>query len=269
MGTAELVVVVMMAAVLVGGFAQSVTGFGFALVVAPACALALPGALVVGTVARLAVAVDALVLAGSHRNVDRAGVTRLVAPGLCAVPVGLFLTHVVPVSTLVVVGAVATLVVAAAITARTGASSWHHLTRSPAGSVGPPTAPPAAACPAGARRSAGKGSAVGVGFLAGVLGLTSGLSGPPVALHAMLGGRPLAASRGTMAAFFLVVDVSAVLIHPEAASVVKMLVLSAAGLVGILAGGWARGRLDDAVVRLAVVGLVMACASGAMIHCLW
>jgi uncharacterized membrane protein YfcA len=269
MGAAELVVVVMVAAVLVGGFAQSVTGFGFALVVAPACALALPGALVVGTVARLAVAVDALVLTSSHGDVDRGGLARLVAPGLCAVPVGFFLTRVVPVGALVAAGAVATLLVAAAVTFRTAASSWHRLTRSSTGVAGPPAARAAAARHTCGGRSAGTGSAVSVGFLAGVLGLTSGLSGPPVALHAMLGGRPLAASRGTMAAFFLVVDVAAVLVHPEAASVAEMLALSAAGLAGIVIGARARARLDDAVVHLAVVGLVMVCAMGAMIHCLW
>jgi uncharacterized membrane protein YfcA len=268
MGAAELVVVVMVAAVVVGGFAQSVTGFGFALVVAPACALALPGALVVGTVARLAVAVDALVLAGSHRDVDRGGLARLVAPGLCAVPVGLFLIRVVPVGALVVVGAVATLAVAVVITGSTGTASWRRLTRSSSSSAHLPDLPPTVTQHDRGGRS-GASSAAGVGFLAGVLGLTSGLSGPPVALHAMLGGRPVAASRGTMAAFFLVVDVAAVLIHPEAASVAKMLALSAAGLAGIVIGGRARARLDDAVVHLAVVGLVMACAMGAMIHCLW
>src|SRR3546814_10877338 len=49
------------------------------------------------------------------------------------------------------------------------------------------------------------------GMASSAMGVTAGMAGPPVALQALRSGRPVTESRATLAAFFLVIDLAAVL----------------------------------------------------------
>jgi uncharacterized membrane protein YfcA len=108
----------------------------------------------------------------------------------------------------------------------------------------------------GPRLEATRGTLTGAGFLAGFMGTTTGVGGPPLALvyqHA-----PGAAFRATMAGFFLTAVVLALISLALAGqfgpSEMRLALVLLPGLfVGYGGSGWAVSRLPNRVVRPAVL----------------
>jgi uncharacterized protein len=166
------------AGVVAGGFVQSASGFGFALVAAPALTATIGPLAAVPTIALLGSLVNALTLAGERR---RSALLRHHAAVLVAASVpGMFLGALVlahaPRDLLRGLVAVVTLVSVALYLGE------RRLGRERV------------------RRASGVAPAV----LAGALGAASGINGPPLVAHLRRWGATPEQMRETLAAFFLV-----------------------------------------------------------------
>jgi uncharacterized membrane protein YfcA len=200
-------------------------------VVVPACALLLDSGDVLGTVARLGLLVDLVVLWQGRHALDLRLVGTYLAPAAVAVPIGFATSAVVPEGSLVIGAALVTL------------AAGVLLLRA---------------------QTVGAGRPVAAGFASGFLGITVGMSGPPVAIDTAKRGLSPDATRASLAAFFAVVDLTAALAHPRAAGagVTALLVLAAA--VGLLAGHRIARRSGATDLRRAVAVLVVAGALAAL-----
>ncbi len=231
-------VAALIVAVLIGASAQRATGIGFNLVVAPVAALALPTHDVVGTVVRLALVVDILVIVADRKAINWHQVWHYGWPAAVAVPFAWLVGRAVDPALLIAVTTLATLL-AAAILARP--SRW--------------TRP-------GERAERISGNVAG--FFSGFLGVSTGLAGPPLALHTSISSQPLASNRSTMAMFFAIVEFTAVLIHRQATGPALTAVLVGFVLLGMLTGGLLIGRVREHRLRRAVLVLVTLSALAAL-----
>lgn len=241
-----LLLVLLGTTVAVGAFAQRTTGIGFTLLVGPACAMALQPDAALGTAVRLAIVADLAVLIAQRTGLTWREVGAYLWPALAAFPLALGAVRVVPADVLLVTAACATIVAALALVPR-----GTPMTTDPNGQDDRPAFDARAA-----------------GFAAGFLGITTGMAGPPLALHATLTRRPLAASRATMTAFFLVIDAAAIIAHPTAASTATTAVLVVALLTGTVVGGLAVDRIREISLRRAIPPLVIAGACTALVRVL-
>ena len=166
------------AGVVAGGFVQSATGFGFALVAAPALTATLGPVVAVCTIAVLGVLVNALTLAGERRRSALLGskAAVLIAASVPGMLVGALVLAEAPRDALRALVAVVT-VVSVAVYLRE-----RRLGRGRA------------------RRASGIAPAV----LAGALGAAAGINGPPLVAHLRRWGATPEQMRETLAAFFLV-----------------------------------------------------------------
>jgi uncharacterized membrane protein YfcA len=104
------------------------------------------------------------------------------------------------------------------------------------------------------------------GLASGAMGVTAGLAGPPIAMQTLRTGRPVAHSRSTLAAFFLVIDAAAVLARGVPRPDALALWLLAGGAVGYL-GGLGIGRVvPDRSVRIGVLVLAAGAAGAALVR---
>ena len=202
-----------LAAVAVGGLVQSATGFGFALIVAPALTAALGPFVAVPTATVLGIVVNGLTLAGEGRRpavLGRTATILLVASVPGTALGALFLAHAPADAVRIVVAAVVV-----------GTVVLYVRTSEPLVPV---------------RRSP-----VAAGVLAGALGATSAINGPPLVLHLRRIGAAAAESRDTLAFFFLVSGA----VTLGALAVVGALRIHSAivGLALCAAAGQALGRL--------------------------
>lgn len=232
-------VILLLLAVVVGAMAQRATGIGFNLVVAPACALALSAGVALGTVVRLALLADLLVLLGDGHAIQWTRVWHYAWPAAVAVPVAWLTTRVVGPSVLLTGATVATLV-AVGVLVRPASR------RTPSDRVD---------------RVSGRAA----GFAAGFMGVTTGLSGPPLALHTASGNRSLAGDRSTMAVFFVAVDLTATLMHPTAAGLGLLALLGVAAVLGTTIGAVLIGRVHERLLRRAVLVMVTVSATVALV----
>jgi uncharacterized membrane protein YfcA len=228
------------AAVAAGACAQRAAGIGFTLGVAPACALALGPADALGTLVRVALIADVAVLVAERSAFELRAAREYLVPALFALPVAFVATHALPPRFLVTAATVATLA-AVAFLARTARAS----------------------APRATERASGLAGNV-AGFASGFMGLTTGMSGPPLAIHAVHARRPMATNRATFAFFFAIVDLVAVLAHPRAAGAPVLAVLVAMVLVGTAAGAPAASRIDERRLRTGLLVLVALGASAAL-----
>lgn len=210
------------AAVVAGSVAQAITGFGFALVAAPALVAwmgptpAVVTVCVLGTVA----SVPPYLREARHTHwpmvavwfVPATVVTWLVGLVIGDLDAGL-LAAVAGLAVLVAVGLLAA-----------GRS---------------------------AKRATGVHGAVLAGAVSGAMNVVGGVGGPPVALYAANAGWPTARTRATLLAFFALQNVVTVAVlgwvWPPWTTVVAM-------LLGTVAGVWAARLLSASVVRVAVLG---------------
>lgn len=235
--------VLLLLAVVLGAFAQGATGIGFGLLCAPVAALVLDPADVVGTVARVALVVDVALVLGGRASVDGRVLRNYALPAIAAVPLAVATLAVVPDTAVVVAVSVLTLAGATAL-------------------LGARAVPDAVvlAAPAGPQLAAG--------FLAGFMGVTSGMPGPPVALEAARRHAPPAQARATLAVLFLCIDGIAAVANPTSVSGTALALLAAASLVGLLAAArWARA-VDVVLLRRALVVLIVVSSLAAIARAL-
>jgi uncharacterized protein len=224
-------------ATLAGAALQSATGFGFALLCAPALLAVLGAREAIGTVLVLSMAMNLLVLAGERRRLavlagPLATLLLAAAPGLVA---GALLLAAISRAALQVVTGVAVLA-AVAIAARPGRRARRSL----------PGATPA------------------VGLLTGALTTATGVNGPPIVLWLRQRAATPAEVRDSLAAAFLVLNVlgtAAVALLGGSGRSVRPLAVVA--LLPLLVVGHAAGRrvflrLDPARFRAAGLALVAA-----------
>jgi uncharacterized protein len=228
------------AAVAVGGLVQSATGFGFALVVAPALTATLGPFVAVPTATVLGIVVNGLTLAGEGRRpavLWRTAWLLLAASVPGTVLGALFLDWAPADAVRVLVAAV--VIATVVLYATTGGTSPRR----------------------------GGASPVGAGFLAGALGSTSAINGPPLVLHLRRIGASAAAARDTLAFYFLV---SAVLTLAALAAVGaariadEIAALIAAAVAGQLLGRLAFPRLE-AHREAATLGVLCLSAAAATV----
>lgn len=215
--------VLALAGVVLGGFAQSVTGLGFALVAAPGLIALLGPTRGVAVVVLLGTLASVIPLLGQWRDVRvRDGATLLV-PTLLATPV---------VGALVSGADTAVLAVAAGAGVLVGVLAlWRGLRWQPLVSVP---------------------GAIGTGIASAALNVIGGVGGPPVGLYAANAGWEPRASRATLQGFFLIQGLvtAAVVgfVWPDPWAV-------AALVVGTMSGMWVAPRVPGEVARRAVLGV--------------
>ena len=208
------------AGVLAGGFVQSATGFGFALVAAPALTATLGPLVAVPTIALVGSIVNALTLAGERRRSALLGrrAAVLIAASVPGMAVGALVLANAPRDLLRGLVAVVTLASVAAYVSQRGQAA------------------------AGGRRASGVAPAV----LAGALGAASGINGPPLVAHLRRWGATPEQMRETLAAFFLVsglLTLGAIAVVGALDLAPDLGLLLAAAVAGQLLGGLAFARL--------------------------
>ena len=235
------------AIVIAGGSAacQSLTGFGFALVMVPLLSLVwdVKSAVVTSTVLST-VALLPLVLA-ARRHARLTTVAALVAGSVVGIPVGLLILEWIEPETLkIMVGVV---VIAASILA-------YRVREVRA------TRPRA-------------GPALAAGAASGVLGGSTSMGGPPAIFYLLSTERNLEAFRGTLFAFFLpsglvrIAGLAAVgRITPDVLRV-SAIVLPAL-VVGTVIGAWLRHRVHEETFRLLVLVILILTSVGVIVSAL-
>ena len=212
-----------------GATAQAVTGFGFALVAAPALVAALGPTQGVSVVCILGVLASLLPYAREARHTDWRAVALWWAPTLAVT---------------LLLGAALAGLDARLLSALSGAAVILAVVLLARGRT--------------SVRLAGRRGAVLAGAVSGAMNLVGGVGGPPVALYASNAGWPIERVRPTLMAFFAVQNVVTVAVigwvWPGPALVVAL-------VIGSVLGVAVASRLDAAAVRIAV--LAVAAAGGA------
>ena len=221
---------------------QSLTGFGFALVMVPLLSLAwdvksaVVTSTVLGTVALLPLLFEA------RRHVRLAMVAALLAGSLAGVPAGILLLDWIDPEALKILVGVAVI----------GASVLVYRVRE-----------------ARATR-AGVAPAVAAGAVSGVLRASTSMGGPPAVLYLLSAEQDVEAFRGTLLAFFL--PMSLVTIAGLAAvgrvtpDVVRTSVIALPAMaLGLAAGGWLRYRVREELFRLIVLLVLIFSSIGVII----
>ena len=231
-------------AVLAAAALQSATGFGFALIAAPALLALFEPVEAITSVLVFALLVNLLMLAGERRSLSvRAGDVALVLltalPGLA---LGVLVLKSVDREGLQVVVGVSVMTAAALATLTLGA---------------------------GREASAGGGGRVTgalAGMLAGVFTTATSVNGPPLVLWMLQAGRSAEEMRDSLSAVFVCLNVAGlatVALSVEGAGAVSAGVLLSGALAAV--GGWLAGRyaftrMSDA--RFAGTALVVAFTAG-------
>ncbi|HET8615914.1 MAG TPA: sulfite exporter TauE/SafE family protein [Actinomycetales bacterium] len=221
----------------VAAFAQSVSGFGSALVAVPLLSLLAGPRTAVVTITVLSIAMTGLATARERRHVEWHVAGTLALTGLLGMPVGLVLLTALEPRTLTLV--IAVLVLAFALLL---ASGW-------APHPGP-----------WARRASG--------VVSGAMLTSTGMNGPPLVITLQAMRLRADRFRATLQAAFCTQDVAAVLGFVVVGQVNRtVLVAVAAGLPG-LPLGWLLGdrvftALSASVFRKVVLGMLVASAAAA------
>lgn len=194
-----------------GAAAQAITGIGFSLVCAPFLVAAEGGREGVRLAILLSALLNAVMVARERRDVRPSLVLLLLVPAGLATPVFALVVRQLPERVLTGVAGGVILVAVAAL-----ASGLR------------------------ARRAEGRGGAVVAGVVSAGMNVASGVGGPPVALYAVNAGWPPRTARASLQAYFLCLNVVALvgLGLPDLRP----------GLFVAMAVGWAAGTLVDRVV---------------------
>jgi uncharacterized membrane protein YfcA len=218
-------------------FAQSVSGFGSALVAVPLLSVLAGPRTAVVTITALSIAMTALATVRERRHVQWRVAGTLAAAGLIGMPVGLVLLTSLGARALTLVIAALVLVVTVML-----ARGW-------SAHPGP-----------WARRSAG--------VLSGAMLTSTGMNGPPLVITLQALRLRSDAFRATLQAVFCAQDVAAVAGFVAVGQLNRtVLVAVAAGLPG-LPLGWLLGdrvftRIDQDVFRRVVLGMLVVSADAA------
>lgn len=214
------------------GFAQGFAGFGSTLVALPILGLVLPARTAVPAACLMALCLNAALVARLHGNIRRGWLALLVASSLPGAALGVMLLGAAPDLVLKGLLGAATLYAAA------------RLLR-----AGAPEAAP------------GGGWAAAAGVLAGFMGVSIGVNGPPIV--AWMARQPWDARtvKATLTSYFLLAGL--VIVGTQAAGGMfnaKTLHVFALSLPALAAGIWAgsasSGRLGETVFRRAFLGFL-------------
>ncbi|HEY9482150.1 MAG TPA: sulfite exporter TauE/SafE family protein [Micromonosporaceae bacterium] len=220
------------AIVSIAASAQAVTGFGFAMLAVPLLALVMPvnTAVVVGSIASLAMSVVTATHDQAHVQWRTAGV--IVAVAVVAMPLGLYLLVALPASALTALIGVAVLV------------STYLVWRRPA-------------------LPERRGTLIYVGLIVGLLTTATGTNGPPLVAAFQSLGYGKQAFRATIAATFVgcgIVSIGFFAYGRELTTpaVQACLVGIPGGFIGWWAGDHIFRRLDTSVFRIVVLVALVA-----------
>jgi hypothetical protein len=221
---------------------QSLTGFGFALVMVPLLSLAwdVKSAVVTSTV--LGTVVLLPLLFEARRHVRLATAAALVAGSLAGVPAGiLLLDWIDPEALKILVGV--TVVAASVLVYRV-----REVRATRAGVI----------------------PAVAAGAVSGILGGSTSMSGPPAVLYLLGTEKDVEAFRGTILAFFLpmglVTIVGFAVVGRVTPDVVRISVIALPALVvGLVIGAWLRYRVREELFRLLVLLFLILTSIGVII----
>jgi hypothetical protein len=221
---------------------QSLTGFGFALVMVPLLSLAwdVKSAVVTSTVLGIFALLPLLLEARRHVRLRTAGA--LVTGSLAGIPPGiLLLDWIDPEALKILVGV--TVVAASVLVYRV-----REVRATPTGA----------------------GPAVAVGAVSGVLRGSTSMAGPPAVLYLLGVERDVEAFRGTLLAFFLPTSLVAMVGMAAVGRVTPdVLRTSAIALpalvVGLVVGAWLRYRVREELFRLLVLLLLILSSIGVIV----
>lgn len=226
-----------LAAVLLGALAQSVSGLGFSLVSAPFLVVLLGPLEGVRIGVALSIVLNVALLVRLRRDVDRRSAVRLLVPSVLATPVVVRLARAVPERP--AAGLAGALVLLGALLLVSGVR-W-----------------PAAA---------GRVGMVAASLLAATSNVVAGVAGPPVALWAENAGWDGARQRATLQAYFLGANLVAIAFLGLPAVGPGLLLSCVAALaVGALLGIPLASRTSDATARRATLGLAAVGGAAALL----
>lgn len=217
-----------------GGFTQGLTGFGSIIVSLPLLVLFLDIKAVIPLVGLFALCINLLLVIQLRRSLDYKRILPLLVAAAPGIPAGVFLLKTVQAHTLELWLGVTVLLF-----------GLYSLTREPA------------------RRELTRPWTWLAGFLAGCLGGSIGANGPPIIVYAAFQPWPKDEVKSTMSGFFLAAGVGISGMHAAFGLVTgRVLELFAAGLpallLGVLAGSYCYGRLNESGYRRLVVLLIVA-----------
>lgn len=221
------------AAAMLAACAQTISGFGMNLILAPVAQLLLPGAAAVRLVTGTAAILNSVLIAAGRRSILWRPVIFLAVPALAAT---FLLGPAIRGSGARSLG----IVVAAVTIVAVALSAW----------------------PAAPLRLAGPGGALVAGALSGVLSVSSGVNGPPIAVYTAAQPWQPRQLVATVQTVFLPVNLAAFLVLSATPLAAGIFCASAAGTgTGLLAGIWLRDRIPVRLVRWAVLCIALIGAS--------
>ncbi|MGQ9572182.1 MAG: sulfite exporter TauE/SafE family protein [Dehalococcoidia bacterium] len=224
---------------------QSLTGFGFALVMVPLLSLVWDVKLAVITSTLLSSISLVPLVVEVRRWLRLSKILPLATGSLVGVPVGLLIFTRIDADALKV--CVASLVIVASLL----------LYFAPRFSLGPPTVP----------------GSVAAGMLSGMLRASTSMGGPPLVLYMLSRENEVEAFRSTVLAVFLfnsVLTVTGLVIADEIGGEV----LTAIGVAlpalaaGVLAGAWLRPRVDEELFRRIALAVLVSTSVGVIVSAL-
>ncbi len=238
MDVATVVAVCLLAAA--AAFTQSLSGFGFSLLIVPPLTLILGPRDAVVAANALGIVVNAITLQRVHGHVDwRLGGT-LFAAAAVGMPIGLLVLVFVPRDALQVI--IAVTVLASTVLIWKG---WRL-------------------------EMPGRAADIGVGFVSGVLNTSTSMSGPPVVIYLQGRGFERGTFRATLTAYFLASGLVAVALfvaggqfQPEVG--VLSLIAVPFLVCGFILGHLLFHRLDEARFRLVVLAVLVLSALLALV----
>ncbi|HNL52696.1 MAG TPA: TSUP family transporter [Actinomycetota bacterium] len=225
----EWLVVLVAVSLIVGAFAQSVTGLGFSLIAAPAMLALLGPRDGVAMIVVLSALASFIPLTHQWRHIGFRDAGSLLLPTLLATPVVVAALAGAD-TALVAVGAGVAVLIGVFLLARGASWSWFR----------------------------GLPGAIGAGIASAVLNVVGGVGGPPVGMYASNAGWAPDHSRATLQFFFLVQNLVTAVVIGFIAPQWWML---AGVVIGTLIGALVAGRIPVPAARMAV--LVVAALGGA------
>jgi uncharacterized membrane protein YfcA len=230
------------AVILMAATAQTVAGFGLALIAMPLLitVMDVEDAIVVVSIAALLN--TTLVARATWHHIPRRTVATLLIAAFAGMPLGLIALLFAPQDALRLAVAATSIVLAIALMA--GVSF---------GGPGRPERP----------------GAYIAGGIAGVLGTSTGMNGPPIVLYLQDRGLPPTPFRGALSSYFFVSGVvSMTLLAVSGVVALASVALGIAALPAVLAGNWTGsrfvGRFSDAAFRRLVLALLIATSLSAV-----
>ena len=223
--------------VVVGAIVQGAVGFGLNLLVVPVAAIVQPEALPAAMII-MALPMTAGSALREHDHIDRPGVLWTTLGRLPGVAIGAWLVSLLAADTLAIV--VGGFVLVGALMSV----------------VSPPL-------------RIGRASSAAVGLVAGVMGTTSSIGGPPVAL--LYQNEPGPVVRSTLGAALLIgtsMSLAALILAGQVAAwhwALGLALMPGVG-IGLYASAWLHDWLDAGWLRPCVLGLAALCGLGVLIH---